>query len=95
MNFVNAIGREGLYVRYVHELVKNSKSVKDWLGAGLGLKLHADIYGWKVGDEHWVDAGRWGDLELPAHSEFARKQAIYYHVLGYLGKPISYIQRHF
>ncbi|KGB76967.2 cytoplasmic protein [Cryptococcus deuterogattii R265] len=86
MNFVNAIGRKSLYVRYVHELVENSKSVKDWLGAGLGLKLHADIYDWKVGDEHWVDAGRWGDLELPAHSEFARKQAIYYHVLGYLAQ---------
>ncbi|KIR81379.1 cytoplasmic protein [Cryptococcus gattii EJB2] len=69
MNFVNAIGRKGLYVRYVHELVENSKSVKDWLGAGLGLKLHADIYDWKVGDEHWVDAGRWGDLELPAHTQ--------------------------
>lgn len=73
MNFVSVIGRKGLYVKYVYKLVENSKSVKDWFGVGFVLKLYVDIYDWKVGDEYWVDVGRWGDLELFVYSEFVRK----------------------
>ncbi|WVQ84302.1 hypothetical protein IAT38_006454 [Cryptococcus sp. DSM 104549] len=90
MSFVSRIGRKDLYVRYVHELVGINKGVKDWLGAGMALKLHADVYEWRIGGDAWVDAGQWGELKLPAQSEFARKQAIYYHVLEYFAEAEAY-----
>ncbi|WWD19564.1 hypothetical protein CI109_104025 [Kwoniella shandongensis] len=91
MMFVNRIGRKDLYIRFVHQLIAiyTDPAVRDWLAAGLALKLHADLYEWKVGGD-WVDQVKIGKVELPAQNEFARKEAIYYHVIDYFAEAEAY-----
>nr|ODN99941.1 cytoplasmic protein [Cryptococcus depauperatus CBS 7855] len=90
MSFVNHASRRDLYLQYVHKLVEINKEAGDWLGAGLALKLHADVHEWKLGGENWVEAGKWGEIEFSGQSEFARKQMIYYHVLEFLAQAEAY-----
>ncbi|TYJ58828.1 hypothetical protein B9479_000260 [Cryptococcus floricola] len=90
MGFVSRIGMKDLYVRYVHELVQVCKETNDWLGAGLALKLHADVYEWNVAGEAWVQEGTWKEIAMPAQSQFIRKQGLYYHVMEYFALAESY-----
>ncbi|WVQ72639.1 hypothetical protein IAR50_002198 [Cryptococcus sp. DSM 104548] len=90
MGFVSRTGRRDLYVGYVHELVQVCKETKDWLGAGLALKLHADVYEWNVAGDAWVSEGSWKDIAMPAQSQFTRKQGLYYHVMEYFALAEAY-----
>ncbi|KAK8853154.1 hypothetical protein IAR55_003855 [Kwoniella newhampshirensis] len=91
ITFVDRIGRKDLYIRFVHQMVaiNADPTVRDWLAAGLALKLHADIYDWKV-EGNWVDEVKIGKVVLPAQTEFARKEAIYYHVIDYFAEAEAY-----
>lgn len=84
MLFVQRVGRSDLYIRFVHQLVNIHVANRDWLGAGLALRLHADVYNWT--SQELVDEFRDGPMIFPAQSTFARKEAIYYHAIDYLGK---------
>lgn len=85
LDFIRRIGRDGLYIRFVHQLKDIFLHDKNWLSAGLTLKLHADMYEWKIGGD-LLDECREGDLELPAQTQFQRKEAIYRQCLDYFGK---------
>lgn len=91
MEFFSRVGRDDLYVRFVHHLVSINVAARDWLGAGLALKLHADLYDWTMQGE-LVDEFHAGDLHLPAQTQFQRKEAIMYHVLDYLAEAEAYEQ---
>ena len=83
--FTRRIGRSDLYVRFVHQLVDMNVNTRDWLGAGYVLRLHADIYDWKL-DGDLVDAFKSGSIDLPPQSQFARKESLYYHAIDYFGE---------
>lgn len=91
MEFFSRVGRDDLYVRFVHHLVSINVDAQDWFGAGLALKLHADLYDWTMQGE-LVDEFHAGDLHLPAQTQFQRKEAIMYHVLDYLADAEAYEQ---
>lgn len=84
MQFVRRVGRDDLYIRFVHQLVRLNLETRDWLGAGLALKLHAEMYDWRL-DGDVVDVFKEGKIDLQAQSQFARKESLYYHVIDYLG----------
>lgn len=88
LDFIRRIGRDGLYIRFVHQLKDIFLQDKNWLSAGLTLKLHADMYEWKV-DGDRLDECSEGGLELPAQTQFERKEAIYHHCLQYYGKSVG------
>ncbi|TXT11135.1 hypothetical protein VHUM_01886 [Vanrija humicola] len=89
MEFFSKVGRDDLYIRFVHHLVAINAEAGDWLGAGLALKMHADLHDWKM-DGELVDEFHHGDLRLPAQTQFERKEALLYHVLEYLAEAEAY-----
>lgn len=91
MEFFSQVGRDDLYIRFVHHLVNINVKAQDWFGAALALKLHADLYEWDVGGE-LVDEFANENIRLPAQSQFERKEALLYHVLQYLAEAEGYEQ---
>lgn len=87
LDFIRRIGRDGLYVRFVHQLKDIFIREKNWLSAGMTLKLHAELYEWQA-DGDLLDRCTEGDLALPAQTPFARKEAIYRHCLEYFGGSV-------
>ncbi|OCF44595.1 hypothetical protein I317_01482 [Kwoniella heveanensis CBS 569] len=89
MNFVSRIGRNDLYVRFVYQLVSIAIEAKNWISAGLALKLHADTHEWKIGGD-LLDQLHQGSLKLPPQIPFARKEAIYYHAIDHFIEAEAY-----
>lgn len=85
LDFIRRIGREGLYIRFVHQLKDIFLKNKNWLSAGLTLKLHADIYDWRM-DGDMLTGSQEGELLLPSQTQFERKEAIYRQCLEYFGE---------
>lgn len=85
LGFIRRIGRDALYIRFVHQLKDIFLKDKHYLSAGLTLKLHADMYGWKI-DGDRVGESNEGGLVLPAQTQFERKEAIYRQCLDYFGQ---------
>ncbi len=93
MQFVRRVGRDDLYIQFVHQLVQLNVETRDWLGAGLALRRHAEMYDWKM-DGDLVDVFREGKIDLPAQSQFARKESLYYQVIDYFGTTSQTLPRY-
>ena len=87
--FTQRVGREDLYVRFVHQLVRLDLEAKDYLGAGLALRLHADLYEWRL-DGDLLDIFKDGTISLPAQTRFARKESLYYHAIDNFAEAEAY-----
>lgn len=90
MDFIQRVGRSELYVRFVHLLVGINVGGQDWLGAGLAMKCHAETYEWtNEGDlvDRWSGEG----VKLPAQTQFARRESLYYHAIDYFGESRVYL----
>lgn len=85
MQFVRRVGRDDLYIGFVHQLVRLNVETRDWLGAGSALKMHAEMYEWTVNGD-LVDMFREGKIDLPPQSQFARRESLYYYVIDYFGE---------
>ena len=98
MNFIRRIGRDEMYIKYVHQLV-NVRAVsypdaasdtipqmhlqsQNYVEAALTLKLHAEMHDWDL--TSFVEPME--DLGLPQQSHFHRKETLYLLILDYLGK---------
>ena len=98
MNFIRRIGRDEMYIKYVHQLVNvrtSSRGVavsenilqmhlqsQNYVEAALTLKLHAEMHEWD--SNSFVEPME--DLGLPQQSQFHRKETLYLLILDYLGK---------
>jgi dedicator of cytokinesis protein 3 len=98
MNFIRRIGRDGMYIKYVHQLVNVRTSSRvvaasetilqmhlqsqNYVEAALTLKLHAEMHEWDF--TSFVEPME--DLGLPQQSQFHRKETLYLLILDYLGK---------
>ncbi|BEI88066.1 uncharacterized protein CcaverHIS019_0107840 [Cutaneotrichosporon cavernicola] len=91
MEFFSKVGRDDLYIRFVHHLVAINIQAEDWFGAALALKLHANLYEWRVNGPLF-DQFRQGNIRLAAQTQFERKEALLYHVLDYLAEAEAYEQ---
>ncbi|ELU37716.1 cytoplasmic protein [Rhizoctonia solani AG-1 IA] len=80
MNYTRKIGRDEMYIKYVHQLVNMHLNSENYVEAALTLKLHADLHEW---DMHaYVEALM--ELDLPRQSQFARKEVLYLLIIEYL-----------
>ncbi|KZT56696.1 hypothetical protein CALCODRAFT_483819 [Calocera cornea HHB12733] len=82
MNFIRRIGRDEIYIKYVHQLVNMHLQSQNFVEAALTLKLHADLYDWDLATI--VDP--MPELNLPRQTQFDRKETLSLLVLDYLGK---------
>ncbi|RDX50021.1 cytoplasmic protein [Lentinus brumalis] len=82
MNFIRRIGRDEIYIKYVHQLVNMHLQSQNYVEAALTLKLHADLHEWNLNSF----APPMEDLGLPQQSQFHRKETLCLLILDYLGK---------
>lgn len=82
MNFIRRIGRDEIYIKYVHQLVNMHLQSQNYVEAALTLKLHSDLHEWDLNSF----AGPMEDLGLPQQSQFHRKETLCLLILDYLGK---------
>lgn len=82
MNFIRRIGRDEIYIKYVHQLVNMHLQSQNYVEAALTLKLHADLYEWDLN----AFVPPMADLDLPQQSHFVRKETLCLLILDYLGK---------
>ncbi|KAH7908606.1 hypothetical protein BJ138DRAFT_1157281 [Hygrophoropsis aurantiaca] len=86
MNFIRGIGREEMYIKYVHQLVNTHLQSQNYVEAALTLKLHSDLHDWDL--HSFVNPME--DLGLPQQSHFHRKETLSLLILDYLGKGKAY-----
>ncbi|EGN99543.1 hypothetical protein SERLA73DRAFT_106135 [Serpula lacrymans var. lacrymans S7.3] len=86
MNFIRRIGRDEIYIKYVHQLVNMHLQSQNYVEAALTLKLHSDLHEWDL--HTFVDPME--DLGLPQQSQFHRKETLCLLILDYLGKGKAY-----
>ncbi|OJA18408.1 hypothetical protein AZE42_06392, partial [Rhizopogon vesiculosus] len=86
MNFIRDIGREEMYIKYVHQLVNAHLQSQNYVEAALTLKLHSDLHHWDL----YSFVGPMEDLGLPQQSHFHRKETLCLLILDYLGKGKAY-----
>ncbi|TDL26056.1 cytoplasmic protein [Rickenella mellea] len=82
MNFIRRIGRDEIYIKYVHQLVNMHLQSQNYVEAALTLKLHSDLHEWDL--VNFVEPME--DLGLPRQSQFHRKETLCLLILDYLGK---------
>ncbi|KZT27977.1 cytoplasmic protein [Neolentinus lepideus HHB14362 ss-1] len=82
MNFIRRIGRDEMYIKYVHQLVNMHLQSQNYIEAALTLKLHSDLHEWDLN----VFVEPMEDLGLPQQSQFHRKETLSLLILDYLGK---------
>ncbi|KIK67093.1 hypothetical protein GYMLUDRAFT_37133 [Collybiopsis luxurians FD-317 M1] len=82
MNFIRRIGRDEIYIKYVHQLVNMHLQSQNYVEAALTLKLHSDLYPWDLNS--FVPPME--ELGLPQQSKFHRKETLCLLILDYLGK---------
>ncbi|CAE6444733.1 unnamed protein product [Rhizoctonia solani] len=82
MNYTRKIGRDEMYIKYVHQLVNMHLNSENYVEAALTLKLHADLHEWDL--HAFVEA--LVELDLPRQSQFARKEVLYLLIIEYLSK---------
>ncbi|GJJ06217.1 hypothetical protein Clacol_000407 [Clathrus columnatus] len=82
MNFIRRIGRDEIYIKYVHQLVNMHLQSQNYTEAAFTLKLHADLHDWDL--HTFVEPME--ELGLPRQTTFARKETLSLLILDYLGK---------
>ncbi|KAF9451260.1 hypothetical protein P691DRAFT_796987 [Macrolepiota fuliginosa MF-IS2] len=82
MNFIRRIGRDEIYIKYVHQLVNMHLQSQNYVEAALTLKLHSDLHEWDLNSF----VGPMEDLGLPQQSHFHRKETLCLLILNYLGQ---------
>ncbi|KAI0700925.1 cytoplasmic protein [Cytidiella melzeri] len=82
MNYIRRIGRDEMYIKYVHQLANMHLQAQNYVEAALTLKLHADLHQWDLNSF----APSMPELGLPQQSEFHRKETLCLLILDYLGQ---------
>lgn len=77
MEYMKDMGREDIFIRYVHELSRVQSEVGEFTEAGLTLQFHADLYEW---DPTKSVAELLGPA-FPEQSTFDRKESLYFSVI--------------
>ncbi|KAG0153258.1 hypothetical protein PDIDSM_5108 [Penicillium digitatum] len=77
MEYMKDMGREDIFIRYVHELADAQAAAGNFTEAGLALQFHADLYEWDL------NRPLPGLLRpaFPPQSAFERREALYFSVI--------------
>lgn len=77
MEYMKDMGREDIFIRYVHELANVQAAAGNFTEAGLALQFHADLYDWdpkRVVPEVL-------DPPFPEQTAFERKESLYFAII--------------
>lgn len=79
MEFMKDMGREDIFIRYVHELAQVQAAARCYTEAGLALQFHADLYDWDA--TKIVPA--LSNPPYPEQTSFERKESLYFEIIQY------------
>lgn len=79
MEFMKDMGREDIFIRYVHELAEVQAAARNYTEAGLALQFHADLYDW---DPNKLMPAVFNP-PLLEESSFERKESLYFQIIQY------------
>ena len=77
MEYMKDMGREDIFIRYVHELADAQAAAGNFTEAGLALQFHADLYEW----DHNKLLPETITPSFPEQTAFERKEALYFSVI--------------
>ncbi|OJJ39560.1 hypothetical protein ASPWEDRAFT_104701 [Aspergillus wentii DTO 134E9] len=77
MEYMKDMGREDIFIRYVHELAKVQAEAGNFTEAGLALQFHADLYDWDLSD----NVPELLNPAFPEQSSFDRKESLYFAII--------------
>ncbi|KAL2842776.1 hypothetical protein BJY01DRAFT_248929 [Aspergillus pseudoustus] len=79
MEYMKDMGREDIFIRYVHELAQGQASAGNFTEAGLALQFHADLYDW----DPKRSVPEITNPAFPEQTPFERKEALYFAIIQY------------
>jgi hypothetical protein len=86
MEYMKDMGREDIFIRYVHELADHQSAYDNFTEAGLALQFHADLYDWDVNKplpELLTPA-------FPAQTAFERKESLYFSIIQHFENAMAW-----
>lgn len=86
MEYMKDMGREDIFIRYVHELADHQAAYDNFTEAGLALQFHADLYDWDVNKplpELMTPA-------FPAQTAFERKESLYFSIIQHFENAMAW-----
>ncbi|KAJ5934277.1 hypothetical protein N7466_003824 [Penicillium verhagenii] len=86
MEYMKDMGREDIFIRYVHELADGQAAAGNLTEAGLALQFHADLYEWdavKLLPETMTPA-------FPAQTAFERKETLYFAIIQHFENAMAW-----
>ncbi|KAJ5142720.1 uncharacterized protein N7515_001507 [Penicillium bovifimosum] len=86
MEYMKDMGREDIFIRYVHELAEAQAAAGNFTEAGLALQFHADLYEWDLNKplpELLTPA-------LPAQNAFERREALYFSIIQHFENAMAW-----
>ncbi|KAL9599800.1 MAG: hypothetical protein Q9219_003586 [cf. Caloplaca sp. 3 TL-2023] len=76
MDYLRDMRKEGIFIRYVHQLADVQSVLHNHTEAGLALQLHANLYRWSP-----VTVGALGAPVFPEQTSFERKEQLYFEMI--------------
>ncbi|KAJ5278868.1 hypothetical protein N7478_004240 [Penicillium angulare] len=86
MEYMKDMGREDIFIRYVHELADGQAAAENFTEAGLALQFHADLYEWdaiKPLPEIITPT-------FPIQTAFERKEALYFSIIQHFENAMAW-----
>ncbi|KAL4928590.1 guanine nucleotide exchange factor DCK1 [Aspergillus undulatus] len=79
MEYMKDMGREDIFIRYVHELANVQAAAGNFTEAGLALQFHADLYDW----DPRRSIPELINPPFPEQTPFERKESLYFSIIHY------------
>ncbi|CEJ54154.1 hypothetical protein PMG11_00476 [Penicillium brasilianum] len=86
MEYMKDMGREDIFIRYVHELADHQATYDNFTEAGLALQFHADLYDWDVNKP----LAELLKPAFPAQTAFERKESLYFSIIQHFENAMAW-----
>ncbi|KAL8654689.1 MAG: hypothetical protein Q9226_003331 [Calogaya cf. arnoldii] len=73
MDYLKDMQKEGMFIRYVHQLADVQRKLQKHTEAGLALRLHASLYQWNT-----TTVAALNEPSFPEQTSFERKEQLYF-----------------
>ncbi|KAJ5246030.1 hypothetical protein N7468_001013 [Penicillium chermesinum] len=86
MEYMKDMGREDIFIRYVHELADSQAAAGNFTEAGLALQFHADLYEWDT----MSSLPAIFKPAFPEQTPFERKEALYFQIIQHFENAMAW-----
>ncbi|KAJ5275049.1 hypothetical protein N7505_003594 [Penicillium chrysogenum] len=86
MEYMKDMGREDIFIRYVHELAEAQAAAGNFTEAGLALQFHADLYEWDL-NKPMPELLR---PAFPPQNAFERREALYFSIIQHFENAMAW-----